>query len=76
MIWAEWLVILLVWLAIGLGVAYVFGRFAGGGGEIREKGARRRQPAVLQWYEEKQEKRRHAHALTPLGGDTAGGSVG
>ena len=45
--WTSWLVALLAWLAIGLGVAYVFGSFVRGA-ETPERAGR--PPSLLAWY--------------------------
>ena len=71
--WAGWLIALLAWLAIGLGVAFLFGLLVRGV-ESREKMARPPASALLRMYLARREKtllRKQAKAHSPLSGDTA-----
>ena len=47
MSWTSWLIILLAWLAIGLGVAYMFGRFARGAEAPDSAGSR---SSLVVWF--------------------------
>ena len=78
MIWAGWLIALLAWLAIGLGVAYLFGRFVEGA-EALGKVAREPSAAMLRLHHARRTKtslRKRATAHPPLWRETAGRRVG
>jgi hypothetical protein len=47
MSWTSVLILLLAWLAIGLGIAYLFGRFVRGADAPESAGC---PPSVVVWY--------------------------